>query len=192
MMTIFFSNNKSEEDIIKKAQSGDKHAFTQIYKLYSSLVFSLVLRICNFAQEAEEATQEVFVTVFRKLYQFNFLSSFKTWLYKIAVNVAINLRKQYLRKEAQKLVYQKSLLLQDPNYHTNPEAIIEKEETVQEILSILPTEQRICLILRSIEGLTYEEIAEVLQININTVRSRLRLARETILKWYKENKNLKT
>ncbi|RCK79642.1 MAG: RNA polymerase sigma factor RpoE [Candidatus Ozemobacter sibiricus] len=168
--------------MIERAKAGDARAFAAIYHAYAALVFSVALRISRVWQDAEEITQEVFLTLFRKFSQFNFLSSLKTWLYRIAVNTALNARRGHLREEARRLVYQKSAIL-GRGAVTDPAAQVEAEAEANALLDLLPPEQRVCLVLRTIEGLSYQEIAEVLQININTVRSRLKRGRETLLAW---------
>ncbi|OIP26004.1 hypothetical protein AUK22_07360 [bacterium CG2_30_54_10] len=169
------------EPTIQRACHGDPRAFAEVYNAFVALVFSVAFRISNVREDAEEITQEVFVNLFRKFSQFSFLSSLKTWIYRIAVNTALNARRTNVREAAKRVLAQQSLLLaQAP---PQPDEIIQSEVEVQELLSRLPVEQRVCIVLRNIEGLSYQEIAETLQINLNTVRSRLKRAREALLAW---------
>ncbi len=173
--------NKIDEPTIERARRGDHRAFAAIYHAFAALVFSVALRISRVWQDAEEITQEVFVNLFRKFSQFGFQSSLKTWLYRIAVNTALNARRSHLREDARRLVYEKTAILREAG--PDPAVRLQAEEEANALLDLLPQEQRVCIVLRTIEGLSYQEIAEVLEININTVRSRLKRGRETLLAW---------
>ncbi len=175
------THGEIDQPVIERAKAGDARAFAAIYHAYAALVFSVALRISRVWQDAEEITQEVFITLFRKFAQFNFLSSLKTWLYRIAVNTALNARRDHLREEARRLVYQKTAILRQGA--PDPAAQVQADAEANALLDLLPPEQRVCIVLRTIEGLSYQEIAEVLQVNLNTVRSRLKRGRETLLAW---------
>ena len=176
-------------EVLLKASEGDVDSFEVIYKATSVFVYNVAFRVLNNKEEAEEVTQEVFLTVYHKLKMFRFESSFKTWVYRIAVNRAIN----HFRKMAKErnrhveyddnLVSAKFLAKEDSGVGKAPQ-----EELVASLFSVLNPDQKACVVLRSIEGLSYQEIADTLRININTVRSRLKRARETLLARRKEVK----
>ncbi len=170
------------EDVLIKASRGDTDAFEKIYRATSGFVYNVAFRIANDREDAEEVTQEVFLTIYRKLKNFRFQSSFRTWVYKITTNSAINYCKKRSKEKNRTVAYNDDLKL--ASFHSEIEKQIDKEhqeETITSMLETLKPDQRACIVLRNIEGLSYKEIAESLEININTVRSRLKRAREILL-----------
>ena len=165
------------EDVLKKASIGDLGAFKFLYEATADFVYNVALRVVNNKEDAEEVAQEVFLVVHRKLKDFRFESSVKTWIYRITVNRAINLAKKKSREKTMITEYEKEF------YPGNGKTAHgeRKTEIVERLMGALDPDQRACLALRSMEGLSYKEIASVIKININTVRSRLRRAREKIL-----------
>ncbi len=175
------------ENIIIEASEGNTEAFESIYKAYSGFVYNVAYRVVNNIDEAQEITQEVFLTVYRKLKSFKFKSSLKTWVYRIAVNMAIDYARKRSREQDHTVLYEDNNKL---NKAIDPVSEnIDREQqvkTISTLLDALSPDQRVCIVLRSIEGLSYQEIAESLNLNINTVRSRLKRARETLLAKRKE------
>ena len=173
------------DDVIIKAQCGDIGSFELIYKATAGFVYNIAHRVVYNAQDAEEVTQEVFLTVYRKLKDFRLESSLKTWIYRIAVNCAINHSKKGAREKERQVEYQGNL---NPWQLLNgsPADKHRNKEVVDMLLKVLNPDQRICVVLRSIEGLSYREIARTMRISINTVRSRLKRAREKLLAMRKE------
>ena len=168
--------------VIEKASQGDMAAFEEIYRATSGFVYNIALRITNNRDDADEVTQDVFVRVHRNLGAFGFRSSFKTWIYRVAANTAINHCKAAGRRGRGQVEY-------DPVRHdrqapdTSREAL-DKEDAasaLRPLLAALDADQRAVLVLREIEGLDYRAIADTLKININTVRSRLKRAREKLM-----------
>ncbi len=172
-------------DVLKRGAEGDNEAFEEIYRKTSSYIFSLVVRILGNQQEAEEVTQDVFLRIFKSLKNFRYESSFKTWIYRIAVNVAFSHAKKYTQNIKRFGDFDSALLSASiPHQGEIKVAREENEKMVQRMLNILNPDQRACVILKDIDGLKYEEIAEVLDININTVRSRLKRARDILMKTF--------
>jgi len=174
---------KVADEIITKAQQGDLRAFEEIYKTFFGYVSNVAFRIVGGTEDAEEITQDVFMKIYHHLKDFKFQSSLSTWVYRIMVNSALN----YVKKEAQKkrnvpYIDELSSQPQEPSL-ANREY---QEKLVNELLGALNPDQRAVIVLRSIEGLSYEEIAQSLQIPLNTVRSRIKRARETMLALKKE------
>ena len=172
------------EDIAKetliKASQGDIKAFEEVYKASSSFVYNVALRVVNNREDALEVAQEVFLIVHHKLKDFRFESSFKTWVYRITANLAINYAKKNVRTKT--VPFEESF--GDVLVENNVESQIEREhqeQLVENLLAELNPDQRACVVLREIQGLSYEEIAKALNININTVRSRLKRSRERLL-----------
>ncbi|MBF0522187.1 MAG: RNA polymerase sigma factor [Candidatus Omnitrophica bacterium] len=175
------------EDILKKASEGDLNAFESIYKSTSQFVYNVAFRIVSNREDAEEVTQEVFLNVYHSLKEFRFQSSFKTWVYRIAVNCALNRVKKTSKERSQTVEYDERL---NPVATAHAaEAQMEKEHNEKMItwlLQSLNPDQRSCVVLRNMQGLSYQEIADVLKINVNTVRSRLKRAREALMNVKKE------
>jgi RNA polymerase sigma-70 factor (ECF subfamily) len=169
------------EDILIKASQGDLSAFEEIYKCSAGFVYSVSFRLLSNKEDAEEVTQEVFMNIYRSLKDFRFDSSFKTWVYRISVNTAINYSKKISKHRHDSLNRKETL------EWTSGEDIRQKidasaqEAEAMNLLKNLPQDQKTCLVLRSMEGLSYQEIADVLSIPINTVRTRIKRARETML-----------
>lgn len=176
------------QDLLEKAVGSDIEAFEKIYKKTSPFVYNLALQIVHSKEEAEEVTQDVFLKVYRNFKKFRFRSSFSTWLYKIAINTAINKNRSRI-KDRQNIEYKDGLspLSFEEKLNGTLERM-DREELVSELLKLLDEKQRFCIILREKEGLSYKEIAEILKVPINTVRTRIKRAREKLLKY--RNKEL--
>lgn len=169
-------------NLIARAAQGDMGAFEEIYRSTAGFVYNVALRITNNRSDADEVTQDTFVKVHRNLKGFAFRSSFRTWVYRIAANTALNHIKSAAKHVAGRATY-------DPAIHDRPAApdvtgVIDRQDArhlLEAMLGTLDPDQRACIVLREIQGLDYQEIAETLNININTVRSRLKRAREKLL-----------
>jgi RNA polymerase sigma-70 factor (ECF subfamily) len=175
------------DDILTKASQGDLECFKKLYQAAGGFVYNVAWRVIGNKEDAEEVTQEVFLTVYHKLKEFRFQSSFKTWVYRIAVNHAINYSKKAAKQRNRTVEYDEKFNA----VSVNPEAGLNmeqeaREKLVHKFLSSLNPEQRACIVLRNMEGLSYQQIAESLGININTVRSRLKRAREALMSFGKE------
>lgn len=172
-------------DLLQQASQGDIQVFEEIYKYASSFVYSVALRTVRNREDAQEITQEVFLKVFKSLKDFKFQSSFKTWVYRITVNTALNVIKKAGHDLNRQVEYNENMIIENARPGNTIESIIEtqdKEKKVHDLLAALTPEYRVCIVLREIQGLSYEEIAQTLKVNINTVRSRLKRAREILLK----------
>jgi RNA polymerase sigma-70 factor (ECF subfamily) len=172
----------SGETIIKASQ-GDINAFEQIYRATSNYVYNTALKITNNREEAEEVTQDVFLKIYNNLKYFQFRSNIKTWIYRITVNTAINYARRSWSQLARSVEYEEDIL-----YRPTTEVLAqrlgkeEKQSLARRMLAFLNPEQRACVVLRDMQGLSYKQIAQTLRININTVRSRLRRARQALLR----------
>ena len=174
--------NDIPSELIEQASRGDLAAFEEIYRQTSPYVYSIALRVLANNEEAEDVTQEVFIRVHGNLKGFGFRSAFKTWLYRITMNASLNAIKRRARHVEGRVEYDGAAdtLTARATKPETPRALIDEEE-VARLLAPLSPEHRACLVLREIEGLSYEEMADALHININTVRSRLKRAREALL-----------
>lgn len=171
-------------EILTQASIGDMKAFEQIYKEFSGFVYNTSLKITGNSHDAEEITQDIFMKIYHNLKTFRFCSSFKTWVYRIAVNTAINHYHSSIKKESKRVDFECV-----PGTHPTGDDtkalddIIKQDDEAQLdlLLKALKPDHRVCLVLREIEGLSYREIAGVLSIPVNTVRSRLLRAREALV-----------
>jgi len=169
-------------DAIRGASKGDMQSFEEIYRKTSGFVYSVALRVTCNETDADEVTQDVFMKIYKNVGKFHFLSSFKTWVYRITVNAAINHQKAAEKHLSRRADYDSAI--QAARTDETARDDIDKQgvkERVSVLLGALNPEQRACMVLREIEGLDYKEIAGALRININTVRSRLKRARERLL-----------
>ncbi len=163
--------------LIKKSANGNLDAFEQIYKTASPYIYTIVYQVTNNEEDAQDVTQEVFIKVYNSLSSFNFKSSFKTWIYKVALNTALNTVKKRTRDMRKIEEYNDAAKGSSFHADTDPIHNNDNDFNIEEVLKILNPDQRACILLREVEGLSYKEIAEALKININTVRSRLKRAR---------------
>jgi RNA polymerase sigma-70 factor, ECF subfamily len=177
-----------EIELVKRAQQGDRDAFRQLVETYQRKVYGICIGMLKDPDDSMDVSQEVFIKVYRYLEKFNFESSFYTWLYRITVNKCIDfIRKQKRKREVD---YDDGILRGDDvegddsilpsRLGINPDKVYGRKELRGKMLEALETlseKHRTILILREVEGLAYDEIAEVLQISKGTVMSRLYHAR---------------
>lgn len=169
-------------EIIAAAAEGDTGAFEKIYRATADYVYTIALRIVGNGADAEEVTQDVFLKVHRKLGRFRFDSSLSTWIHRIAVNNAISAVRRISRRRARQVEFDDAVSRSD--CHAARRESLERERNelrVRSMLEALNPDQRACIVLREMQGMRYQEIADTLGTNINTVRSRLKRARETLL-----------
>lgn len=174
--------NDIDQDILEKASQGDLEAFERVYKSASGFVYNVALRVTRNSADAEEVTQDVFMKIYHNLESFQFRSAFKTWVYRITVNTAINRYRKSSREEKDRLDYD-GIIETLPGAGSAAEKAIQSdnETRLNKLLELLSPQHRACLVLREIEGLSYQEIAGSLKIPVNTVRSRLKRARQSLL-----------
>lgn len=166
------------DDLLHKAANRDMSAFGEVYKITSGFVHNVAFRIVGNSEDAQEVTQEVFLRLFDNLKSYKFQSSFKTWIYRVTVNTSLNFRRKVLKDLNHQTEYHENLHRGEDSGNDPAE----NEELVNNLLAAINAKQRVCVVLREIEGLSYAEIAHVLKINMNTVRSRLKRARERLLR----------
>ena len=159
--------------VLAGCRSGERGARQCLYELSHRQVYQLMVRMVGF-QDAEDVTQQVFLQVFHKIDQFAGHSKFETWLYRLAVNEAL----QHLRKERR---WKFRTLSRDPvSRHKPEEERDEHQELLQQALLRVEPELRSIFVLREVEGLSYREIAEAIEIPEGTVGSRLNRARRDL------------
>ena len=175
-----------DDKLVKRAKKGDSRAFDLLVLKYQGRVAQLVSRYLNNAAEVEDVTQEAFIKAYRALPNFRGDSAFYTWLYRIAANAAKTHLVALGRRPSSDMALDDSEVFDVPGLlkdHESPDEVImvhELEMLISRTIEELPVELRAALTLREFEGLSYEEIADVLECPIGTVRSRIFRAREAI------------
>jgi RNA polymerase sigma-70 factor, ECF subfamily len=177
----------TDQELVRRVQAGDQTAFNLLVLKYQHRVLKLVGRFVNDQTEAEDVAQEAFLKAYRALASFRGDSAFYTWLYRIAINTAKNALVSQRRRPVDF-----DLDLQDPEQYERqarlkeadtPEGVLLTDEiraVVEEAMEQLPEDLRTAIVLRELEGLSYEEIAEAMDCPVGTVRSRIFRAREAI------------
>ena len=173
--------------LVRRVQSGDKRAFDVLVLRYQGKVLKLVMRYVRDAMEAEDVAQEAFIKAYRALPGFRGDSAFYTWLYRIVINTAkntlVSAKRRPLDYNLDSPDSEQSGLLSRLTDGETPEQLLLSDETrrtVEAVMSELPEELRTAIVLRELDGLSYEEIASAVDCPVGTVRSRIFRAREAI------------
>lgn len=168
----------SETELVTRAKNGERNAFSDLVCIHAQGVRNVIYSMCGDLQIAEDAAQETFIQAWLHLASYRPQTSLRNWLYRIAVNAATDM----LRKE--KRILPNALEdLQLPDPQPGPEALYSQEERtalVQKAIVSLPEACRAVLVLKEYEGMSYDEIADALEIPIGTVMSRLNYARKVL------------
>ena len=181
----------AESAVIAELKAGSEDAYAWLIGEFHQPVYSLIYRIVNDPSDAADTTQEVFLKVFRGMKQFQGESTLKTWIYRIALHEASNRRRWWFRHKAQEMPidpveeseYSGEERLIDPGESPFDQcAHAEVRAVVEEALTHVPEPYRTAIILRDLEDMSYEEIAEILQISLGTVKSRITRGRDALRK----------
>lgn len=181
-------SDQSDKQLVERVQRGDKRAFDVLTLKYQHKIVGLVSRYLNDADEVMDVTQEAFIKAYRALPRFRGDSAFYTWLYRIAINTAKNHLVSRSRRPPDTDIdvdgeFQgDSVVLRDVGGPENAMARDQLEKVIFSAIDELPEELKVAVTLREFEGLSYEEIAEVMECPVGTVRSRIFRAREAIEK----------
>jgi RNA polymerase sigma-70 factor (ECF subfamily) len=188
------ARTQAEAALVAELKAGSETAYAWLIGEFQQPVYGLVYRIVNDAADAADTTQDVFLKVFRGMKHFHGESSLKTWIYRIALHEAANRRRWWFRHKARET----SIEPAEPDGPNNGQGAIqvaltddaespfenvahhEVQQRVEEELRKLPEPYRTTLILRDLEDMSYEEIAEVLEISLGTVKSRLTRGRDAL------------
>ena len=181
------TSEQSDLALVQLAQRGDPGAFDALVRRYQHKVVKLVLRYVRDPAEAEDIAQEAFIKAYRALPRFRGDSAFYTWLYRIAINTAKNVLAARGRSpvsyDIDKDSDESSVLESYMKDTATPEALAMTDEirsTVNDAIDQLPEDLRTAIVLRELEGLSYDEIAQAMSCPVGTVRSRIFRAREAI------------
>ena len=182
------SEREIDQLLVERAQAGDKHAFELLVAKYQRKLARLLSRFIRDAAEVDDVAQEAFIKAYRALPSFRGDSAFYTWLYRIGINTA----KNYLVAQGRRAPTSTEFDAQDAESFEDasqlrdintPESLLQSKQvgdTINAAMDGLPNELRSAIVLREIDGLSYEEIAEAMSCPIGTVRSRIFRAREAV------------
>lgn len=178
---------ESEKKLIKKCMKGNLNAFDELIREHEKTAYNIALKILKNPDDAMDASQEAFLKIFKSIKTFNFQSSFSTWLYRIVTNTCLD----FLRKRKNK-VYSIDNPIQTNDGEIerdivdnsdSPEEILEKKltaEYVNKAIDKLDSNHKVVIILRDIQGFSYEEISCILDCSLGTVKSRISRARKKL------------
>ncbi len=184
-----------EHALIASAQKGDTRAFNQLVLLYQSMAYNVAYRILSDPDAAADATQDAFLSAFKAMGKFRG-GSFKAWLLRIVTNACYDQLRVKQRRPSSSLddlpvETDHTAYLRDPA--EQPDEFVERQELNQMIqrgISALPVEQRVIIVLSDVQGLSYQEIAEVEGISLGTVKSRLSRGRARLRDYLVEQREL--
>ena len=183
-----------EDLLLEKARRGDQEAFGELVRLYEKKVYALTLRMCKNPDDAAEAAQEAFLAAWQGLKFFRGESSFSTWLYRLASNACVDVLRKEGRHQAAAgpSLDDEETMLEIPDEAATPHTLAEQaelKEQIEEGLAALPEEYRTVLVLREIHQQSYDEIAEILSLDLGTVKSRISRGRKRLRKFLLESGN---
>lgn len=181
-------NRETEAELVRRSRKGDAVAYGRLIDAYQSRIYSLALRILASPEDAEEATQEAFLKAYRNLGRFEEKSLFYTWLYRIASNTALNLLSREKRRGRGRFLDldevndrgEGGLRRELEDGQPNPKERLAEQDleiAIHREIARLPADLRVVVVLRDIEGMAYEEIAEDLKLPLGTIKSRLHKGR---------------
>ena len=181
--------------IVAELKAGSEDAYTRLIAQYHQTIYNLVYRILDDPTDAPDTTQEVFIKVFRGMNHFNCESSLKTWMYRIAIHEASNRRRWFFRHKVQEFSIEPLPGDRDSRSASLRDSLVDRTESpfdrvvrgqmrarVEQELKELPEHYRTAVVLRDIEDLSYEEIAEMTETSLGTVKSRLVRGRDALRK----------
>jgi RNA polymerase sigma-70 factor (ECF subfamily) len=184
------TSDLDEQILIEKLKQGDEIAFKQIVETWQSMVYNTAIGILQNAEDAEDVSQEVFVQVYESVQTFKGESKFSTWLYRVTVSKALDhLRK---KKRKKRFAYVQSLfgadnqtIIEKPDFH-HPGVTLDNKERATVLfkaISQLPENQKIAFTLHKLEGLSYQEISDVMKTSVSSVESLMHRAKNNLKKW---------
>ena len=188
---------EEELALVRRVQSGELDAFEDLVRAHEKTVYNLALRMTGNPQDAEDMAQEAFLKAYRSLPDFRGESKFSVWLYRIVSNVCLDHLRRQNRRPASSLTVEdeegEEQQWDVPDESQSPERLLEQKltrEAVRKGLAALPEDQRQILLLREIRGMSYEEIADTLDLEPGTVKSRIFRARKRLAAFLLQEGNI--
>lgn len=178
------SHDIDEHALVRRCQNGDKRAMETIMRQYQQWVYNIAYGMLSSPEDASDVAQDVFLWLWENIGQFRFKSQFSTWLYRIVTNRCLNLKDQRQRRKTDPMEIDDSQPWVPLDTATPERTVLQAEqrEILQKALDALKDDYRKILILREMQDLSYEELAEVLGCSVGRVRSRLHEARQALRK----------
>ena len=183
----------TEQELVRAAAGGDTEAFERLVETYENKIYTLALRMSGSPDDAVDIAQEAFLAAWRGLPAFRGEAGFATWLYRLASNAAIDYLRRQRKQRGELSLDDEELGLDAVDAGPGPQDAAEGEEVRSAVaagLGALSEGHRQVLVLRELQGLSYEEIAAVLAVDLGTVKSRISRARSALRKILLENGNL--
>lgn len=183
----------NENKLIERASGGDPSAFNRLMEAHERRMYAVALRMCGNREDAQDCLQEAMLRIYRSISGFKGQSSFATWVYRITMNTCLD---ELRRKKNKQNTSLDSLL--DTGWSPQDESASPEKHAVQsetrrllhEAIRDLPEDMRSAIVLRDIQGLSYEEIAQALDINVGTIKSRISRGREKLREKLKKKAEL--
>ncbi len=180
-----FAGNDDEKTLIEKSRRGDMAAFDKLVKGYERTIYNTAYRLCGSYDDASDIAQEAFVRAWNNLKSFRGESAFSTWMHRIATNVFLDDRKRKRARPTRSLddvldLDESSVTRQFEDPSPSPQNLLEGDERrqlLERAIATLPDAQRVMVVLYHVQGMSYEEIAEITRLPMGTVKSRLNRAR---------------
>lgn len=187
----------ADAELLAGLRAGTHGAFEELVTRYQSTIYNLAYRLLNDPEEARDATQETFLKIYQAAHSFRGESEFKTWIYRITVNQAANQQRWWKRRWRRETISLDTAETEDgqplaerlASGAENPEQrtlILERQRHLAAALASIKFDFRVAVILRDVKGLSYEEIAEALDISVGTVKSRIARGREDLRRRLKD------
>ncbi|MBO8126093.1 MAG: sigma-70 family RNA polymerase sigma factor [Firmicutes bacterium] len=193
-MTVSWAQAIAKSKTTKRTAESDRELFASMVQEHERYLFNIAYRLAGNREEAEDLVQEALVRAFRSFRSFEPGTSFKSWLYRIVSNLYVDtLRKRSKYREEsldEPIIYENGEFKKSiPDYSADPSQLVEETGFVGEVqkaLDCLPAEYRLAVILCDVQGFSYEEIAEIMDCSIGTVRSRIHRGRKALRKYLEE------
>ena len=187
-----FARGEEEQLLVDRCRQGDRDSFARLMRLHEKQIYNFTYRMLGSEEEAEDLTQDIFIAAFLGIRRFRGEAKFSTWLYRIALNQTRNRikylsRRNFFAKQSSRAKSREVAPWENPDFLADGAPSPEQwtmtknlAAQVQECLDQMPPEARQILVLRDVQGFSYEELSEMLSLNLGTVKSRLHRARATL------------
>lgn len=183
----------AEERLIERASSGDGAAFSELMSMHERRMYAVALRMCSNREDAQDCLQDAMLRIFRSIGSFKGQSSFSTWVYRITMNTCLD---ELRRRKSRGAASLDSLLdsgwspSDGENMPEKHAVVSEQRRVIDRAIAELPEDMRSAVVMRDVQGFSYDEIAEVLDTNIGTIKSRISRGREKLRQILRENAEL--
>ena len=184
--------NSQERALIEAAAGGDPTAFEKLMRMHEGKMYAVALRMCASREDAQDCMQEAMIRAYRAIEDFRFQSSFSTWIYRITMNTCLD---ELRRRKVRQATSLDALLDAGwaPSGGESPEGHAmqqDRRRALEGAIHALPEDMRAAIVLRDIQGYSYDEIADILSVNVGTIKSRISRGREKLREILSEHTEL--